>query len=112
MGEGEDGGEVAGERVARSEAVAVGDDLLTDDPQVAERGAQRVEVRAELLEAQVAARSVEDIVLREVVAELGASSQAIASPPMRIRSRARGLSEMKPGMGPPEPMTGEQVDRP
>ena len=50
---GEDAGEVAGERGARGEEVAVGDDLLADESQVVEGPAQRGEVGAELLEAQV-----------------------------------------------------------
>jgi AcrR family transcriptional regulator len=42
-----------------------------DGSQVAEGGAQRGEVSAELFEAQVAAGPVEDVILREVAAELG-----------------------------------------
>ncbi len=68
---GEDAGEVPGERAARGQEVAVDDDLLTDDSQVAESGAQRGEVRAELVEAQVATGPVEDVILREVGAERG-----------------------------------------
>ena len=68
---GEDAGEVAGERSARRQEAAVGDDLLTDDSQAAESGSQRGEVSAELVEAQVAAGPVEDVVLREVGAERG-----------------------------------------
>jgi len=52
---GEHGGEVAGERGARRQEVAVGDDLLTDEPQITESGAQGGEVTAELIEVQVAA---------------------------------------------------------
>jgi hypothetical protein len=68
---GEGAGEVAGERIACRQELAVSDDLLTDDSQVAEGGAQRGEVSAELFEAQVAAGPVEDVILREVGAERG-----------------------------------------
>jgi hypothetical protein len=68
---GEHAGEVAGERGAGRQEVAVGDDLLTDEPQVGESGAQGGEVTAELVGAQVAAGTVEEVVLREVGAERG-----------------------------------------
>jgi hypothetical protein len=68
---GEDAGEVAGERGARRQEVALNDDLLPHEPQIAESGAQRGEVSAQLIEAQVAAGSVEDVVLREIGAERG-----------------------------------------
>jgi hypothetical protein len=68
---GEDAGEGAGEGVARGQEPAVSDDLLTDDPQVSKGGAQRGEVTAEPVEAQVAAGPVEDVIRREVVPLLG-----------------------------------------
>jgi hypothetical protein len=68
---GEDVGEVAGERGARRQEVALNDDLLPNESQVAESGAQRGEVSAELIEAQLTAGSMEDVVLREVGAERG-----------------------------------------
>lgn len=52
-------------------AVALNDDLLPNESQVAESGAQRGEVSAELIEAQLTAGSVEDVVLGEVGAECG-----------------------------------------
>ena len=60
---GKEPGEVTRERGARRQEVAVHDDLLTDKSQIAECGAQRREVRAQFIEAQVGARSVEDVVL-------------------------------------------------
>jgi hypothetical protein len=78
--------------------VAVDDDLLADDSQTDESFAQRGEVTAELLETQVDSRSVEDVIPREVVAELGvglADDRLLAD---RIRSRASRLSETNPGM--------------
>src|SRR5689334_24641486 len=49
---GEHAGEAASERVARGQEPAIGDDLLTDEPQAGEGRAQRGEVRAELFKAQ------------------------------------------------------------
>jgi AcrR family transcriptional regulator len=96
----EHAGEVAIKRVPRGQEPAVSDDLLTDDSQVAEGGARRGEVSAELVEAQVAAGPVEDVILPEVVRNLTSSSRAITSSPMRVRPRASGLSGMKPGTVP------------
>src|SRR5580700_10769366 len=80
---GKDPGEVTGERGARRQEAAVRDDLLTDESQIAERGAQGREVRAQLIEAQAAAGPVEDVVLTEVGAERGVvltSDRFVADP--------------------------------
>jgi len=66
---GEDTREAARERAPCSQVGAVGDDLLAHDPKIAEGGAKRGEVAAELLEAQVTGWAVEAVVLREVRAE-------------------------------------------
>src|ERR1700689_383959 len=63
---GKDPREVTGERGARRQGGAVRDDLLTDEPQASESGAQGREVRAQLIEAQVGAGPVEDVVGSEV----------------------------------------------
>src|SRR3984957_3837866 len=68
---GKEPGEVTRERGARRQVVAVDDDLLTEESQTTESGAQRREVRAQFIEAQVGARSVENVVLPEIGAELG-----------------------------------------
>ena len=62
-----DAGEVASEGVARGQEPAVSDDLLTDDPQIAESGPQGSKVSAQLFEAQIAAGAVEDVTLSEIV---------------------------------------------
>src|ERR1700722_4688220 len=68
---GKDPGEVTGERGARGQEPAVHDDLLADEWQASESDAQGAEVRAELIEAQVAAGRVENVVRSEVGAECG-----------------------------------------
>src|SRR5580658_7712669 len=88
---GKDPGEVTGERGARRQEPAVHDDLLTDEPQAGESGAQGPEVRAQLIEAQVAAGPVEDIVLTEVGAECGVvltSDRFVADPDQIAGQRA------------------------
>ena len=72
-------------------------DLFTDDPQAAEGRAQGGELRAKFVKDEVAAGSVEDVVLCDVVPSFASSSCAIASSPIRIKSWAHGLSEMRPG---------------
>src|ERR1700724_1375795 len=49
---GKEPSEVAGERGARRQEAAVDDDLLTEESQTTKSGAQRREVRAQLIEAQ------------------------------------------------------------
>jgi hypothetical protein len=57
-------------KMVRGQGPAVGDDLLADEPHVAEGGAQRGEVSGEPAEAQVAAGPAEEVILRVVVPRL------------------------------------------
>ena len=67
---GKDTDEVTGEGGARRQEAAVHDDLLTDDSEIAESSSQGREVRAQLIEGQIAAGSVKDVVVRKLRSEL------------------------------------------
>jgi hypothetical protein len=88
-------------RGARCETIAVDDDLLTDDSQLTERGAQRREVGTELFEAQVPVGSAEDLAVREVGPEFAVVLGGDRLVADADQIAAQGLSEMKPGILPP-----------
>ena len=83
------------------EVVLVTEDaVLDEDSQTAESGAKNAKYAVQLIEAQVATGSVEDIVGREIRPELGVVLSGDRLVADADQLAGQGLSEMKPGILP------------